>query len=119
MRLALQEQPRLDCPPVEAVQLNVNCRDEIIPILRALQHVYGRASLRGEILELVGNDVNAHSSPDRGRTGSHDERDDHGDSLAIRHALGRSRDPLHSTCAMRPRHGTRLPPESMNHGLHV
>jgi transposase, IS5 family len=69
MRLALQEQPRLDCPPVEAVQLNVNCRDEIIPILRALQHLYGQASLRGEILELVGTDVNGHSSPDRGRTG--------------------------------------------------
>jgi len=69
MRLAFQEQPRLDCPPVDAVPLNVNCRDEIIPILRALQHVYGQAQLRREILESVGNDVNAGSSPDKGREG--------------------------------------------------
>jgi transposase, IS5 family len=69
MRLAYQEQPRLDCPPVDAVPLNLNCRDEIIPILRALQHVYGQGSLRREILDLVGNDVNGDSSPDHGRTG--------------------------------------------------
>jgi transposase, IS5 family len=69
MRVAFQEQPRLDCPPVDAVPLNLNCRDEIIPILRALQHVYGQVQLRREILELVGKDVNAGSSPDHGREG--------------------------------------------------
>jgi IS5 family transposase len=69
MRVAFQEQPRLDCPPINAVPLNLNCRDEIIPILRALQHVYGQAQWRCEILELVGNDVNAGSSPDHGRVG--------------------------------------------------
>lgn len=69
MRLALQEQPGLDCPPVDAVPLNLNCRDEIIPILRALQHVYGQVPLRQKILELIGQDVNADSSPDRGREG--------------------------------------------------
>ena len=36
MRVAFHEQPRLDCPPVDAVRLNLDCRDEIIPILRAL-----------------------------------------------------------------------------------
>ena len=69
MRLALHEQPRLDCPPVDAVPLNLNCRDEIIPILRALQHVYGQVSLRRDILDLVGKDVNVGSSPDHGREG--------------------------------------------------
>jgi transposase, IS5 family len=69
MRRALHEQPRLDCPPVDAVPLNLNCRDEIIPILRALQHVYSQVPLRREILELVGKDVNASSSPDHGRMG--------------------------------------------------
>jgi IS5 family transposase len=69
MRLAFQEQPRLDCPPVDAVPLNLNCRDEIIPILRALQHVYGQVSLRRAILDLVGKDVNGDSSPDCGRKG--------------------------------------------------
>src|SRR5208282_5403896 len=58
MRVAIQEQPRLDCPPVDAVPLNVNCRDEIIPILRALQHIYSQAPLREEILDLIGKDVN-------------------------------------------------------------
>jgi len=69
MRLAYQEQPRLDCPPVDAVPLNRNCRDEIIPILRALQHIYGQVPLRHELLNLIGNDVNRDSDPDRGREG--------------------------------------------------
>ncbi len=69
MRVAYQEQSRLDCLPVNAVPLNLNCRDEIIPILRALQHVYGQVPLRRELLDFVGNDVNAGSSPDHGRTG--------------------------------------------------
>ena len=49
--------------------LNTNCRDEIIPILRALQHVYGDQQLRGEILGLVGKDVNGSTSPKHGRPG--------------------------------------------------
>jgi IS5 family transposase len=69
VRVAYQEQPRLDCPPVDAVPLNLKCRDEIIPILRALQHVYGQGRLRREILELVAKDVNGDSSPERGRKG--------------------------------------------------
>jgi IS5 family transposase len=69
MRLAFQEQPRLDCPSVDAVPLNLNCRDEIIPILRALRHVYGQVQLRRELLDLVGKDVNGDSRPDRGREG--------------------------------------------------
>jgi hypothetical protein len=69
MRLAVQEQPRLDCPTVSGVVLNLNCRDEIIPILRALQHIYEQTGLRHELLELIGQDVNPDSSPDRGREG--------------------------------------------------
>lgn len=69
MRLALQEQPRLDCPDVAGVKLNLHCRDEIIPILRALQHVYEDVPLRCEILDLVGKDVNGGSSRKRGRPG--------------------------------------------------
>jgi hypothetical protein len=69
MRLAFQEQPRLDCPPVDAVPLNLNCRDEIIPILRALQHIYEQTQVRRGLLDLIGKDVNSDSSPDRGRAG--------------------------------------------------
>jgi IS5 family transposase len=69
MRAAYPEQSRLDCPPIDAVELNLKCRDEIIPLLRALQHVYGDARLRGEVLDLVGQDVNGGSSRKYGRRG--------------------------------------------------
>ena len=68
MRLAYP-QARLDCLPIPEVKLNLNCRDEIIPILRALQHVYGDVSLRRELLALVGKDVNETSSRKLGRRG--------------------------------------------------
>jgi len=60
---------RLDCLPVAEVKLNLNGRDEIIPILRALQHLYADAELRGELLRLVGKDVNKTSSRQCGRRG--------------------------------------------------
>jgi len=68
MRLAYPEQ-RLDCLPIPVVKLNLNCRDEIIPILRALQHVYEDAALRRELLSRVGKDVNQDSSCKHGRRG--------------------------------------------------
>jgi transposase, IS5 family len=69
MRVAVLEQPRLDCPPVDSITLNLNCRDEIIPILRALQHIYGQQQLRRKLLALIGEDVNRDSDPDVGREG--------------------------------------------------
>ena len=49
---------RLDCPRISQVKLNLECRDEIVPILRALQHVYADAEVRGELLRVVGKDIN-------------------------------------------------------------
>jgi len=69
MRRPFDPQPRLDCPPIHEVPLNTKCRDEIIPILRALQHIYGDDQMRPEILALVGKDVNATTSRKRGRRG--------------------------------------------------
>jgi transposase, IS5 family len=69
VRLAYQEQPRLDCPQVGQVELNLKCRDEIIPILRALQHVYEDVSLRQQLLDSVGKDVNGGCSRNYGRPG--------------------------------------------------
>jgi len=69
MRVATRCQRRLDCTPVNHVQLNTQCRHEIIPFLRALQHIYGNRNLREEILQLVAKDVNGESSADRGRNG--------------------------------------------------
>jgi len=68
MRLVCPEQ-RLDCLPISDVTLNLDCRDEIIPILRALQHLYGNVPLRRELLCLVGKDVNKSTSYNRGRRG--------------------------------------------------
>lgn len=68
MRLACPEE-RLDCLPISEVKLNLECRDEIVPILRALQHVYGDAGLRRELLGLVGKDVNGDTSRKHGRRG--------------------------------------------------
>jgi hypothetical protein len=68
MRLACPQE-RLDCLPIPVVKLNLQCRDEIIPILRALQHVYVNDALRREILRLVGKDVNQDTSRKHGRRG--------------------------------------------------
>jgi IS5 family transposase len=68
MRLAVPQE-RLDCLLITQVKLNLNCRDEIVPILRALQHVYEDAAVRRELLQLVGKDVNQGSSRKHGRRG--------------------------------------------------
>lgn len=69
MREAFSRQRRLDCAAIDQVVLNLNCRDEIIPILAALQHLYRRPNTRDEILNLVAADVNRNSRDDCGREG--------------------------------------------------
>jgi len=69
MRKAFDPQGRLDCSTVVDVRLNLNCRDEIVPILRALQHVYSQPQVRDEILGAIEQDVNGVSSRRRGRVG--------------------------------------------------
>lgn len=69
MRKAFSPQMRFDCQPVPDVRLNVNCRDELVPILRGLQHIYSQPLVRDQILSLVAKDVNGLSRKDRGRTG--------------------------------------------------
>jgi len=71
MRKAFEQQQRLDCSPVLDVRLNTGCRDEIVPILRALQHIYSQPKLRDAILHEIGRDVNGTSSPNHGRQGMH------------------------------------------------
>ena len=39
-RKSYSTQRRLDSPPIELVELNLECRDAIVPVLRALQHLY-------------------------------------------------------------------------------
>ena len=69
MRKAFEGQRRLDSAAVHRVQLNPNCRDEIVPVLRALQHLYGQPQVRDAILRKVAADVNPDSSNQHGRPG--------------------------------------------------
>jgi hypothetical protein len=62
-------QQRFGCQPVLEVQLNVNCRDEIVPILVGLQHLYSQSKMRDEILRAVAADVNRSTSRKHGRKG--------------------------------------------------
>lgn len=63
MRKAFDRQRRLDCPPISKVSLNLNCRNETIPILYALQHIYRTPKVRDAILGAVARDVNGQSMP--------------------------------------------------------
>lgn len=72
MRQAMERQRRLDCESVSQVVLNLNCRDELIPILRGWQQVYATPQVREAILKLVECDILAKSRSDRGREGLND-----------------------------------------------
>lgn len=69
MRKAFSNQTRLDCRTVEDVELNLECRDEIIPVLASLQHIDSKPELRDSILDLIAQDVNAEARDDCGREG--------------------------------------------------
>ena len=69
MRQAYSNQLRLDTVPISKVELNLQCRDRIVPVLRALQHVYSNAQLTEKILGLIAADINQDSRTDTGRKG--------------------------------------------------
>ena len=69
MRKPFSRQRRLDCKSPENVSLNFECRHELIPVLRSLQHIYSQTHLRDEVLELVAQDVNRDCRDDCGRPG--------------------------------------------------
>ena len=69
MRKACSSQLRLDCQSIEELQLNLNCRDEIVPVLEGLKHVFGQPELRNHLTQLVANDINETTRDDIGRAG--------------------------------------------------
>ena len=69
MRSAYSDQLRLDCQTIEQLQLNLDCRDEIIPILEALKHVFSQVELRDQLIQVVADDVNESTRDDIGREG--------------------------------------------------
>ena len=50
MRKAFDKQRQFGREPIDSIDLNLNCRDEIIPILAALRHIYSQPELRDRIL---------------------------------------------------------------------
>ena len=72
MRKAIEKQRRLDGGSVSQVVLNLNCRDELIPVLRGLQQIYSTTPVRDQILKLVAREISAKSRSDRGREGLSD-----------------------------------------------
>lgn len=69
MRKGYSRQLRLDSLPIDQVPLNYECRDRIIPILRALQKVYSKQDVTAAIMKHIENDVNGESRKDCGRNG--------------------------------------------------
>lgn len=69
MRKAYSKQLRLDTVPIPDVELNLQSRDRLVPVLRALQHVYSDSSLTDRILGLIATDINKDSRTDTGRKG--------------------------------------------------
>lgn len=69
MPKSYSNQLRLDSPPIDQVELNLDCRDSIIPVLRSLQHVYSKPEVTEKIMQLIGSDINGKTSKKRGREG--------------------------------------------------
>jgi hypothetical protein len=69
MRKAYSNQLRLDSVPIEQVTLNLDSRDAIVPVLRALQFVYSDRKLVDHILELIAADINKDTRTNTGRSG--------------------------------------------------
>jgi len=59
----------MDCLPIEQIALNFESRDEIVPVLAGLQHLYSQIELRDQVTQLVATDVNAETRDDIGREG--------------------------------------------------
>lgn len=69
MRKPYSNQLRFDCHPIEQVALNLECRDEIIPLLAGLQDLYSQVELRDRVTQLIADDVNETTRDDVGREG--------------------------------------------------
>jgi IS5 family transposase len=72
MRQSYERQHRFDSTPIADLALNWECRDEMIPILAGLQHVYTCGPLRNKVVKLVAEDINQDSRRDVGRPGFDD-----------------------------------------------
>lgn len=72
MRQHYEKQRRFDCTAISELTLNYECRDEMIPVLAGLQHLYACNSLRNRLVKLVAEDINQDTRRDVGRPGLDD-----------------------------------------------
>lgn len=72
MRKAYLPQRRFDCSPIAEVPLNLECRDEVVPVLAGLQFLYRDNILRHKVIKLIAADVSDGSRRDVGRPGMDD-----------------------------------------------
>lgn len=69
MRLRFNRQFEVGQIPICELQLNLQCRDEIIPIMAGIQYIYSEPKLRAKLLDLVGKDINRQTARLLGRDG--------------------------------------------------
>ncbi len=69
MRKRFNRQGQFGLVPISELQLNLECRDEIIPLLTGLQYIFSQSALRSKMIDLVKADVNESTNPDLGREG--------------------------------------------------
>lgn len=69
MRIPHRNQLQLDVTPISQIEFNYECRDRMIPVLRALQFIYTRPSFRNKALQLVEQDLARHVDLGKGKPG--------------------------------------------------
>src|SRR4051794_25516316 len=69
MRTSFPPNHQRQTTPIERVSFQLNCRHELIPILVALQHIYGQPEVCQRLLGLIQQDVNKDTRATRGRAG--------------------------------------------------
>jgi transposase, IS5 family len=72
MRKSYQQQFRFGATTIAQLQLNFNCRDEIVPVLGALRQIYLDQALRHQVTTLVAADISEHTRRNTGRPGFDD-----------------------------------------------
>lgn len=69
MRIPHKCQLQLDCVPIAQVELNSGCRHRIIPVLKALQHLYLQTEVLQRILKVIEADILGDADSQQGRKG--------------------------------------------------
>lgn len=69
MRISHRDQLTLHATPIAQIELDVECRDRMIPVLRGLQHLFAQTQWREQALQLIADDVIQNDNPELGREG--------------------------------------------------